>query len=100
VGDALDFLRVEERDPGRLLRLRAETRVPGLAWLEFHVEHPGTDTSGSTVLRQRATLAPRSLAGHPYWWAIAAFHGVVFDGMVRGVVQAAEAGDSRPSPAQ
>jgi uncharacterized protein YbjT (DUF2867 family) len=88
VGDALDFWRVEALEPGRLLRLRAEMRVPGLAWLEFHVEHDG-DGAG-TVLRQRATFAPRGLAGHLYWWAIAAFHGVVFGGMVRGVARAAE----------
>jgi uncharacterized protein YbjT (DUF2867 family) len=86
VGDALDFWRVEEREEGRLLRLRAEMRLPGLAWLEFHVEHG----PGATVLRQRATFAPRGLAGHLYWWAVAAFHGVVFGGMVRGVVRAAE----------
>src|SRR3954447_9515823 len=100
VGDALDFWRVEERDPGRLLRLRAEMRLPGLAWLEFHVEHAEPGTDGPTVLRQRATFAPRGLAGHLYWWAIAAFHGVVFGGMVRGVVRAAEAADPRPAPAQ
>jgi hypothetical protein len=86
VGDALDFWRVEEREEGRLLRLRAEMRVPGLAWLEFHVEHQ----PGGTLLRQRATFAPRGLAGHLYWWAVAAFHGIVFGGMVRGVVRAAE----------
>ena len=87
VGDALDFWRVEEREPGRLLRLRAEMRLPGLAWLEFHVEHAG---SGATLLRQRATFAPRGLAGHLYWWAIAVFHGVVFGGMIRGLARAAE----------
>jgi uncharacterized protein YbjT (DUF2867 family) len=86
IGDALDFWRVEERDPGRLLRLRAEMRLPGLAWLEFHVEHDGS----GAVLRQRATFAPHGLAGHAYWWAIAAFHGVVFGGMIRGIVRAAE----------
>jgi hypothetical protein len=88
VGDALDFWRVEEREEGRLLRLRAEMRLLGLAWLEFHVEHDGPD--GGTRLRQRATFAPRGLAGHLYWWAIAAFHGVVFGGMVRGIVRTAE----------
>jgi uncharacterized protein DUF2867 len=92
VGDALDFWRVEEREPGRLLRLRAEMRLPGLAWLEFHVEHADAD-AGTTLLRQRATFAPRGLAGHLYWWAIAAFHGIVFGGMVRGIVRAAEAAD-------
>ncbi|TFV85701.1 SDR family oxidoreductase [Blastococcus sp. CT_GayMR16] len=88
VGDALDFWRVEAREDGRLLRLRAEMRVPGLAWLEFHVEHDGVD--GGTVLRQRATFAPHGLAGHLYWWAVAAFHGIVFGGMIRGLTRAAE----------
>ncbi|WP_346620828.1 SDR family oxidoreductase [Blastococcus montanus] len=88
VGDALDFWRVEERRPGRLLRLRAEMRLPGLAWLEFHVEHdPG---SGGSTLCQRATFAPRGLSGHLYWWAVAAFHGFVFGGMLRGIARAAE----------
>jgi uncharacterized protein YbjT (DUF2867 family) len=89
VGDALDFWRVEELEPGRLLRLRAEMRLPGLAWLEFHVEHE-RDGAG-TVLRQRATFAPHGLSGHLYWWAVAVFHGVVFGGMLRGVVRKAEA---------
>jgi len=88
VGDALDFWRVEERETGRLLRLRAEMRLPGLAWLEFHVEH--AEDGGGAVLRQRATFAPRGLAGHLYWWGIAVFHGVVFGGMLRGLVRAAE----------
>ncbi len=86
VGDALDFWRVEERETGRLLRLRAEMRLPGLAWLEFHVEHDGD----GAVLRQRATFAPRGLAGHVYWRGIAVVHGVVFGGMLRGLVHAAE----------
>jgi len=89
VGDALDFWRVEELEEGRLLRLRAEMRLPGLAWLEFHVEHDAA--AGGTLLRQRATFAPRGLAGHAYWWAVAAFHGIVFGGMVRGIARAAEA---------
>ncbi|HET6393703.1 MAG TPA: SDR family oxidoreductase [Blastococcus sp.] len=91
VGDALDFWRVEEIERGRLLRLRAEMRLPGLAWLEFHVEH-GEEGEG-TVLRQRATFAPHGLAGHAYWWAIAAFHGIVFGGMIRGIARAAEQPD-------
>jgi hypothetical protein len=90
VGDALDFWRVEEREEGRLLRLRAEMRVPGLAWLEFHVEHDDDADGGGSVLRQRATFAPRGLAGHLYWWSVAPFHGVVFGGMLRGIVRTAE----------
>jgi hypothetical protein len=73
-------------------------RVPGLAWLEFHVEHDSANGRGGsgTVLRQRATFAPHGLAGHLYWWAIAAFHGIVFGGMVRGITAQAERG-SPPS---
>lgn len=97
VGDALDFWRVEELERGRLLRLRAEMRLPGLAWLEFHVEH-GDDGAGA-VLVQRATFAPHGLAGHLYWWAVAAFHGIVFGGMVRGIARAAEQASPAEQPA-
>ena len=90
VGDALDFWRVEELEEGSLLRLRAEMRLPGLAWLEFHVEHEDAD-GGPTRLRQRATFVPRGLLGHLYWWAVAPFHGIVFGGMLRNITRAAEA---------
>jgi hypothetical protein len=86
VGDAVDFWRVEEIEPGRLLRLRAEMRLPGLAWLELHVEQPG----GVTTFRQRAVFHPHGLLGQLYWWSVAPFHGVVFGGMQRGIAQAAE----------
>ncbi|MER5640177.1 SDR family oxidoreductase [Kitasatospora sp. NPDC002227] len=78
VGDALDFWRVEEIEPGRLLRLRAEMRLPGLAWLELTV----TPTpEGRTHYRQRALFHPHGLAGHAYWWSVAPFHSVVFNAM-------------------
>ncbi|WP_434588128.1 SDR family oxidoreductase [Streptomyces sp. A5-4] len=86
VGDSLDFWRVEEVEQGRLLRLRAEMRVPGLAWLELRVE---TDEKGRTVYRQRALFHPHGLAGHAYWWSVAPFHGVVFGGMARNIAAAA-----------
>lgn len=85
VGDSLDFWRVEEVVPGRLLRLRAEMRLPGLAWLEFSV----TDRDGTTHYRQRALFHPRGLFGHAYWWAVFPFHGIVFGGMCRGIARAA-----------
>lgn len=67
VGDSVDFWRVEEIEPGRLLRLRAEMRLPGLAWLEMCA---GTDDTGRTRYRQRALFHPRGLLGHAYWWSI------------------------------
>jgi uncharacterized protein YbjT (DUF2867 family) len=86
VGEAVDFWRVEERIRPRLLRLRAEMRVPGLAWLEFTV----TPTSNGTRLRQRAVFLPRGLAGHAYWWVVVPFHALVFPGMAKGIVEQAE----------
>jgi uncharacterized protein YbjT (DUF2867 family) len=87
VGDALDWWRVEEVDDLELLRLRAEMRLPGLAWLELAVDD-GPD--GGVVFRQRALFAPRGLVGHLYWQAIRPFHGIVFGGMQRGIAAEAE----------
>jgi hypothetical protein len=99
VGDALDFWRVEAITPGSLLRLRAEMKLPGLAWLEMAV---GRDHDGMTTYSQRAIFQPRGLAGHAYWRSISPFHGVVFGGMLRNITAAAErAGRSvdKPAPA-
>ncbi|MFE6800272.1 SDR family oxidoreductase [Streptomyces sp. NPDC057681] len=89
VGDSLDFWRVEEMETGRLLRLRAEMRLPGLAWLEMWVE---TDPQGGTRYRQRALFHPRGLLGHVYWWLAFPFHAVVFGGMTRNITRAAVKG--------
>jgi Protein of unknown function (DUF2867) len=96
VGEALDWWRVEEIQPGRLLRLRAEMKVPGRAWLEMTVT-PGEN--GGSVYRQRAIFLPRGLAGHAYWASIMPFHGVVFSGMARNIARGAmrpESPRSRP----
>ncbi|MGW2278616.1 SDR family oxidoreductase [Streptomyces sp. NPDC001770] len=86
VGDSLDFWRVEEIEPGRLLRLRAEMRVPGLAWLEMYVENRD---DGRSHYRQRALFHPRGLLGHAYWWSVSPFHAIVFGGMARNIARAA-----------
>jgi Protein of unknown function (DUF2867) len=83
----VDFWRVEAITPGSLLRLRAEMRLPGLAWLEMAV---GRDNDGMTTYSQRAIFQPRGLAGHVYWRSISPFHGVVFGGMLRNITAAAE----------
>ncbi len=84
VGEALDFWRVEEIVPGRMLRLRAEMRLPGRAWLEMHSE-PGPD--GTSTYRQRAVFLPHGLAGHAYWAAVFPFHAVIFGGMARNIAR-------------
>ncbi|WP_198165339.1 SDR family oxidoreductase [Nocardia fusca] len=95
-GEALDWWRVEHIDRPRLLRLRAEMRVPGLAWLELGVE-PRAD--GGACYRQRAIFQPHGMAGHLYWKAITPFHDIVFGGMVRNIIGTAEhaTADDEPS---
>ncbi|MER7110330.1 SDR family oxidoreductase [Streptomyces sp. NPDC000229] len=95
VGDSLDFWRVEEIEPGHLLRLRAEMRLPGLAWLEMYAETGG---DGRTRYRQRALFHPRGLLGHLYWWSVWPFHSVVFGGMARNITQAAAKGLAARKP--
>ncbi|HEY5248898.1 MAG TPA: SDR family oxidoreductase [Dermatophilaceae bacterium] len=87
VGDALDWWRVEDIEDNHQLRLRAEMRLPGLAWLELIID---SDDQGRTVFRQRALFHPRGLAGHLYWKSISPFHGLVFGGMQRNIARAAE----------
>ncbi|MEU9104147.1 SDR family oxidoreductase [Streptomyces xanthophaeus] len=119
VGDSLDFWRVEEIEPGSLLRLRAEMRLPGLAWLEMYVD-PGAapapaprpappgpaaaaaagDTNagrpaGGARYRQRALFHPHGLLGHLYWWSVSPFHALVFGGMARNIARAAERLDAQ-----
>jgi len=91
VGDALDFWRVEATDDEKFLRLRAEMKVPGLAWLELQV---GSTEGGTTTFHHRALFHPHGLFGHLYWWSVLPFHGVVFGGMQRNIAKAAEALDA------
>lgn len=91
VGDALDFWRVEALEPGVLLRLRAEMRLPGVASLEWRIEALPDDADGPRCrLAQTATFVPRGLWGRAYWYAVAPFHVVVFRGLIDGLAAAAE----------
>ncbi len=88
-GDVVDFWRVERLEHGRLLRLRAEMKVPGRAWIEFRVDP--ADEPGRTRYRQRAIFLPSGLAGRLYWWSLVPAHHVIFDTMTARIVGAAEA---------
>ena len=86
VGDALDFWRVEAFDPPKLLRLRAEMKLPGRAWLQFEVEDKG---AGSEIC-QTALFDPSGIGGLLYWYLMIPFHRIIFSGMVRKIKQHAE----------
>jgi uncharacterized protein YbjT (DUF2867 family) len=85
VGDTVDWWRVEAIEPGCRLRLAAEMKLPGRAWLEFEVEPAGE----TCRLRQTAIFDPAGLSGLVYWYGIYPLHRLVFAGMLRGLGAAA-----------
>lgn len=87
VGDAVDFWRVEAVELDRLLRLRAEMKLPGRAWFEFQVEP--VDARRSRLV-QTAFFAPRGLAGLLYWYLLYPIHAVIFSGLARELAHQAE----------
>ena len=82
-GDVVDWWRVEVLERGSLLRLRAEMRVPGKAWLELRVDPDGD----GSLYRQRAIYFPKGLGGKLYWWLIAPFHGLIFPSMAKNIIK-------------
>jgi uncharacterized protein YbjT (DUF2867 family) len=86
VGDAVDFWRVEAFEPGHFLRLQAEMKLPGRAWLEFEVTPAGDDSR----IRQTAVFDPLGLFGLAYWYGLYPLHRLVFGGMLKALARAAE----------
>jgi uncharacterized protein YbjT (DUF2867 family) len=84
-GDAVDFWRVELVEPARLLRLRAEMKVPGKAWLQFTAMPEGEGTR----FIQTALYAPRGVLGLLYWWAMIPAHAFIFTDMARAIARLA-----------
>jgi uncharacterized protein DUF2867 len=94
VGSTLDFWRVEAYESSRLLRLRAEMRLPGRAWLQFEVDR---DDSGSTI-RQTAIFHPTGVLGSAYWYGLFPIHSWIFKGMLARIADAAQAPEERRRP--
>ena len=84
-GDVLDCWRVESIEANRKMRLRAEMKLPGRAWLEFEVQ----PIAGGSTIRQTATFDPKGLGGLLYWYGIYPLHQLVFAGMLRNLARAA-----------
>jgi hypothetical protein len=93
-GDAVDFWRVARYEADRLLVLEAEMKVPGRAWLEFHVEPVD---EGRTVIRQTARFEPSGVWGRLYWNALLPVHAVIFSGMLRGIGRRARTHQATPA---
>jgi len=94
-GDPLDFWRVEAVAPGRLLRLRAEMKVPGRAWLQFEVE----PLKVGSRITQTAIFDPLGLGGLLYWYLLYPIHRLIFRGMLHGIVRRIDSVPARdPEP--
>jgi uncharacterized protein YbjT (DUF2867 family) len=93
VGDALDFWRVEEVRRPELLRLRAEMKVPGRAWLQYEV----IPQDGGSRLLQTAFFEPKGLPGLAYWYVLYPIHGLIFRGTVRVLGERAVSGTEAAS---
>ncbi|HAV61910.1 MAG TPA: DUF2867 domain-containing protein [Verrucomicrobiales bacterium] len=89
VGDSLDFWRVEAVKPGRLIRLRAEMKVPGRAWLEFEARQLD---GGDSELLQTAFFEPKGLTGLLYWYFLYPVHSLIFSGLIRRLAGGAVSG--------
>ncbi len=85
-GEALDFWRVERIDPPSRLRLRAEMKVPGKAWIEWRAEPEGSGTR----LVQLALFEPAGILGVLYWRVLYPLHKMIFSDLVRAIMREAE----------
>lgn len=85
-GDPLDFWRVEQVTAGRLIRLRAEMKVPGRAWLQFEAR---PEADGRTLLLQTAFFDPKGLSGLLYWYVLYPVHSLIFSGLIRKISERA-----------
>jgi hypothetical protein len=86
-GDILDFWRVETYEDKHLLRLQAEMKVPGRAWLQFEVQPA---VRGSKIT-QTAIFDPLGLSGLIYWYGLYPIHWLIFRGMLYKIARRAEA---------
>jgi len=90
VGDTLDFWRVESVSPGKLLRLRAEMKLPGNGWLQFESEKISETTSR---LIQTVFFAPKGLFGFIYWYALYPIHSLLLQGTISNIARSSELSD-------
>jgi hypothetical protein len=85
-GEALDFWRVETVEKNTRMRLLAEMKVPGKAWLEFESL---PQENNKTLFTVTAYFASHGVSGFLYWYAMWPFHKFLFDGLTNRLVSRA-----------
>jgi len=79
-GDALDFWRVEKIVENQLLRLKAEMKLPGKAWLQYEII--SIDNNKCNLI-QSAFFEPKGLGGLAYWYLLYPIHKIIFSGLIK-----------------
>jgi uncharacterized protein YbjT (DUF2867 family) len=90
-GDTIDFWRVESLEPGRLLRLAAEMKIPGRLWLQFEVD----DDDAGARIRLTTVFDPAGYVGLAYWYLFCPVHQLIFGAMLRGIGHVAPGSTAR-----
>ncbi len=84
VGDAVDFWRVEALEENRFIRLKAEMKMPGRAWLQYEIRET---PNGASRLDQTAAFIPKGLPGLVYWYALYPIHSWIFSGLIKAIAR-------------
>lgn len=82
IGDAIDFWKLVDFQPGKRILLEAQMIIPGKGWLEFVINY---DT-----LIQTAYYYPNGLGGRVYWYAMIPFHKIIFRLMIKRILTRAK----------
>jgi uncharacterized protein YbjT (DUF2867 family) len=88
VGDTVDSWRVDGHEPGSVLRLVSEMKLPGRLWLQFEVDPDGPDRAR---IRQTTVFDPAGYLGVSYWYLFSPVHHLVFGRLLRGIGRAVTA---------
>lgn len=81
IGDVVDFWKVIDIVQGKRLLLEAQMKLPGKAWLEFSII--------DNQFTQTAYFYPKGLWGRVYWYSMLPFHKIIFNMMMKNIIERA-----------
>lgn len=81
INDVIDFWRIEDIVQNRRVLLRAEMKLPGLAWLEFKIQ----DEGGKRKITVTPYFHTNQLFGRLYWYIMVPFHKFIFTDLIKQI---------------
>lgn len=82
INDAIDFWRVEDIKQNRRLLLRAEMKLPGMAWLAFNINREKSKCRLSIT----AYFYTKTMFGKIYWYIFLPFHYFIFNDIIEQII--------------